>query len=895
MSSARLDTSREGLKKLIADDPAKAAKIIEQVRKGRIELARENPSFFCEYVLRNESDGTAITQETPHEDIQQLFLDHKRVVVWTHPGLGKCLAGNEWVTMADGTQKRVKDITTRSHILTFDPLELSYKVVEAGPSVPDARTHILRVELTNGMVLRATANHPVYVEHQGWTPLGVLQLGQRILTLANDPAPHKDVQPLAHHEAWLAGLLFTAVTPGYMAETYRRDNPASPLSGNYLTKNCPRGAVLRYLPDALTMRIVNKTLERFGLVTKVMGELLAIYADPKSPNYTKSPREWARSLGVRREKERLYVPLKVQRSDAPTIRQFFYGLMVGADARVTPGLTQYQPETVRIAELVGASSVVRPLRKLAVEAGLNLAITSAPNRMKRVEHRGRWDAKRYATQQVLHTPQYPEDVYVTILDAATRSRIWPTKTEPAEQEAVRFVPVLDIIKERALVQTYALPVHDPCHSHVTDGGIISHNTNQISIGRTLWLLGNDPNKTVLIVSNTREAATRIIGALKRYIEDSPELHEVFPHLKPGRRWSESLFEVHRSVIRKTPSVVAVGLHGSIMGMRADEIILDDVDGPDSVSTPHAKAQAMTWIERSALSRLNPDGGRIGAIGNVWAEDDILHKLSRKSGYHSQKFPVVNDEGDPLLPGRFPQDVIDQIKIDQGPLRFAQIYMCQARDESTALFKNDWLEECCAAGEGKSLMQSLPAAFPSALVFTGVDLGVRQSKGSDPTVIVTCLLHPDKRRQVVSVKYGLWSAKEIADNIADQYAAFGGTVLVENNGAQQFLIDILSHSHTSKIPVVGFETTGKKKHDPVYGVESIANEMASGQWIFPSSDGTIDGAEPSMRFLLDAMCAYQRGKHTPDGLMALWICREGMRLDPAKRSKVSVGRLRLRPR
>lgn len=1057
MTTPGKTTQKELLKKLISTDPQKAAEIINKVRAGRIELARENPSFFCEYVLRNENDGSAITQEQPHEDIQQIFQDHSRVIVWTHPGLGKalpldtevptsagwkllqdihvgdqvfdrfgracnvigetphhfdeqtfeiefddgqklvaggnhqwivrehdghlvvrstkellpwadsvplcrhvidapepcspvealrrmgykvdeqsgmpdydathvfvsnvvevapielkcievdspdhsflvtrhyrvthnCQTGTERILLASGKEVRLMDIKERTHILTFDPAQLSYKVVEAGPVQLDTKTHVYTIDLANGMKLRGTANHPVYVEGQGWTPIGVLQLGQRLMVLANDPAPHKAVQDLLPHEAWMAGFLMTAQLPDEMAETLHRDNPISSFHNAILKENVPRGSMLRYAPEETEWAETGDNLERFGLRKQIINGLMIISPDNKHPNYKHAPLTLARKLGVFAD-NRTRVPAKVRNSSPDLIRMFFRGLFSGNKTAFQKGVKSNQAHAMRVATVVSAHAVVRQLRKLAMEAGLDLCISSCKSTARMVTQ-PLWRARRAVSVRKV-IPRVPEDVFVAINDQATIDRIWPGKRAVPEQAAVRFVAVHNIWRDPTPRQTYALPVHDESHCYIS-GGILSHNTNQISIGRTLWLLGNDVNKTILIVSNTREAATRIIGALKRYIEDSPELHEVFPHLKPGRKWSEHSFEVHRPVIRKTPSVVAVGLHGSIMGMRADEIILDDVDGPDSVSTPHAKAQAMTWIERSALSRLNPTGGRIGAIGNVWADDDILHKLSRKPGYVARKFPVINEDGEPLLPGRFPRSVIEQIKIDQGPLRFAQIYMCEARDEASALFKEDWISGCCAAGEGKSLMSTLPAAFPSGLVYTGVDLGVRQSKGSDPTVIVTAILHPDKRRQVISVKYGVWTAKEIADNISDQYNAFGGTVLVENNGAQQFLLDILS-AQNNKIPVVGFETTGKKKHDPTYGVESLANEIASDQWIFPSSDGTPDGCEPAMRWLLDAMRSYQRGKHTPDGLMAMWICREGMRLEPAKKSKVRVGRLHLRPR
>jgi hypothetical protein len=79
------------------------------------------------------------------------------------------------------------------------------------------------------------------------------------------------------------------------------------------------------------------------------------------------------------------------------------------------------------------------------------------------------------------------------------------------------------------------------------------------------------------------------------------------------------------------------------------------------------------------------------------------------------------------------------------------------------------------------------------------------------------------------------------------------------------------------------------------VESLASEIAQGQWIFPSIDGTISGTEKPLRMLIDEMLSYAPSKHTGDRLMACWIARESARAASAAgagRAKAWVGRLRL---
>jgi len=125
------------------------------------------------------------------------------------------------------------------------------------------------------------------------------------------------------------------------------------------------------------------------------------------------------------------------------------------------------------------------------------------------------------------------------------------------------------------------------------------------------------------------------------------------------------------------------------------------------------------------------------------------------------------------------------------------------------------------------------------------------------------------------------------------------VFVESNGAQDFLIQLLNLSG-SKFRVTPFNT-GRNKYDPMYGVESLAGEMAAangdrfGLWYFPSIDGTLENADDEIRELVAEMLAYTPGDHTGDLLMSLWIAREGARTSRvvAKESKAQWGRLRLR--
>jgi hypothetical protein len=68
--------------------------------------------------------------------------------------------------------------------------------------------------------------------------------------------------------------------------------------------------------------------------------------------------------------------------------------------------------------------------------------------------------------------------------------------------------------------------------------------------------------------------------------------------------------------------------------------------------------------------------------------------------------------------------------------------------------------------------------------------------------------------------------------------------------------------------VDAHTTGRNKHDPQFGVESLAVEFERGQWVVPDS--------PMTRTWMRELLAYNPAGHTGDRVMASWLAREALR-------------------
>ena len=440
---------------------------------------------------------------------------------------------------------------------------------------------------------------------------------------------------------------------------------------------------------------------------------------------------------------------------------------------------------------------------------------------------------------------------------------------------------------------------------------ITHNTSQIAVGKAIHLLGQNSSRRGAIVSNTYHQAEKIVGAVGAYIENSSELHAIFPELRPSEPWTRAQITVQRDRIARDPSLQACGVHGNILGARLDFLILDDVLDFENTRTPKHRQDLHDWFVATLLGRLTKNAIVI-IIGNAWHPEDLMHKLAGapEQGWVGRAFPLVNADGSVSWPSQWPQDRIDAKRAELGPLEFARQMMCKARDETDARFRRKWIEDALEAGIGCRTVLSLAELWnmpgmadyagpewlrerdaeyieriaetlqaidvlPTVRTYTGVDLGVSRKAGSAETVLFTIVVLPDGKRQVINIDAGRLSGPEIVGKIISAHDRYNSIVIVENVAAQDYLLQFVRQQNAS-IPIVPF-TTGAGKSHPEYGIESLAAELAAGLWRIPCSKrGEID---PQVEKWIEEMLYYQPTAHTGDRLMACWFAREA-----AKRSE-----------
>lgn len=399
-------------------------------------------------------------------------------------------------------------------------------------------------------------------------------------------------------------------------------------------------------------------------------------------------------------------------------------------------------------------------------------------------------------------------------------------------------------------------------------------TSIVSIAFPLFVLGRNPDARIAIISETATQATRILAAVREHIRRNERLREVFPTLKAAggfrTKWSDSAILVERPTTGKDPSIVALGVLGPLLGARLDVAILDDVLSFESTFTSAQREKTIAWFRSTLVGRI-VDGGKILVAGTAWHREDLLHAVAASGEYVTLRDSAIKPDGTPLWPERWPLERLQQRRREIGELEFSRQLIVQAVADGDSRFRAEWIEHAfaLARAEGCTLVDSYPGP---ARTFTGVDLAVGTTGAHNETAIFTIALLADGRRRVLALDAGRWTAPEIVDRIRTAHARYRSVVRVETNGAQDYVRQFLAGAG---VPVEA-HATGRNRHDPAFGVESLAVELERGLWIVPDA--------PATRAWARELMIYSPSHHAGDRLMASWLARESARVGARMRGR-----------
>ncbi|PCJ98576.1 MAG: hypothetical protein COA45_07605 [Zetaproteobacteria bacterium] len=197
-----------------------------------------------------------------------------------------------------------------------------------------------------------------------------------------------------------------------------------------------------------------------------------------------------------------------------------------------------------------------------------------------------------------------------------------------------------------------------------------------------WLIYRDPNLRILVLAADFTLAKKMVRNVKRIIE----LHPLTLPLKPARadQWASDRFTVKRMLELRDPSMMAKGVGSNITGSRADIVICDDVEVPNTCYSAEKREDLRERLAEISYV-LTIDGTRL-YVGTPHHYFSIYADTPRKEigeehifldGFERLCIPILNAQGESIWPERYSDAQITQIKRSAGPNKFDSQMMLKA--------------------------------------------------------------------------------------------------------------------------------------------------------------------------------------------------------------------------
>lgn len=203
-----------------------------------------------------------------------------------------------------------------------------------------------------------------------------------------------------------------------------------------------------------------------------------------------------------------------------------------------------------------------------------------------------------------------------------------------------------------------------------------------------WLLVNQPNLRILVLSAEYSLAKKMVRNVKNIIER----HPLTAHLIPDRtqHWAADQFTVKRQLTLRDPSLLARGIGSNITGSRADVVVCDDVEVPNTCRTATRRFELRERLHEISYV-LVPGGLQLYAgtphhVNSIYAgHSDLDEDELCLRGFKKLIVPLLDENGRSRWPERFPDDKIADLRRQTGPAKFhSQMMLKPTKDEHVRL-------------------------------------------------------------------------------------------------------------------------------------------------------------------------------------------------------------------
>ncbi len=351
----------------------------------------------------------------------------------------------------------------------------------------------------------------------------------------------------------------------------------------------------------------------------------------------------------------------------------------------------------------------------------------------------------------------------------------------------------------------------------------------VSVALPAWLLGHNPGLEIVCVSYGQELADKLSSDCRR-IMLSPWYRRLFPATRLEKQ------AVGHMVMTAGGKRYATSVGGTLTGMGADVIIVDDPIKPEDAFSDVERIKANAWARHTLFTRPNNKSDvRIIVMMQRLHEDDMIGHLQDIADFKLMAFPAVarDDEvhtfstpfgtltharkaGEALHPEREPLSVLEKQRTLLGTEFFSAQYLQSPTPPGGGLVKQAWFNRYDLA--------NMPAF---TRIIQSWDCASKTSQLADHSVCTTWgetykkdifLIHVFRAR----LEYP--ELKRKLREMAEQFKA--GIILIEDTSAGVQLIQELQREGFARIIAI------KPKGDKVMRMAAQTPMIEAGRVFIP---------------------------------------------------------------
>lgn len=341
------------------------------------------------------------------------------------------------------------------------------------------------------------------------------------------------------------------------------------------------------------------------------------------------------------------------------------------------------------------------------------------------------------------------------------------------------------------------------------------------IGYSSWVVCNNPNARILILSDTDMHAVRFLSTIKKVLEASPVIKTYYGDIR-GEQWSDHQIT---TALREDKgiteaSITALGEYsGGVTTGHYSVIVADDLDNFANTRTVGMRARSKLYWKTTVLPTILP-GGEIRCLATRYHFDDLSNMFINEMGYNTQIQPAIINPDTPkehsiwesfmplhtrIINGRKVKGLIEIRDGDPGQVADSGIgslifnlqYMNNTDlQESGTIFRWEWF----------NFYDILPKCLK---VYQGVDLAISKKDTADFFVLLTIGIDAEGNIYILDIfrERGISFRAQVEAVIskAEEWKPF--RIGIENNGYQAALAQEVSR--LSLLPVIPLPTTKDK--------------------------------------------------------------------------------------